>query len=89
MKKRSPVFSLLGACHNFHVTMHPFNNLTLAKFLFLAVLLNSAGKIGRLSDCMYISLNGSETILKQIMETMEETFMLLALLTMLLSDSLF
>ena len=44
MTKRYPVFSLLGACHDFHVTMYLFiflivSCLTLAKF-FLAVLLN-------------------------------------------------
>ena len=58
-------------------------------FFFLAVLLNSLGKLCRLSNCMYISLNSSKTILKQTMEQMEESLMLLALLTMYLSDSLF
>ena len=59
-----------------------------AKFLFLAALPNSVGKLCRSSYCMYISLNSSETILKQNMEQTEEAFMLLALLTMCLSDSL-
>ena len=60
----------------------------LAKFLFLAVWLTSVGKLCRSSYCMYIYLNSYETILKQNMEQMEETFMLLASLTMCLSDSL-
>ena len=59
-----------------------------AKFLFLAALPNSVGKLCRSSYCMYISLNSSETILKQNMEQTEEAFMLLALLTISLSDSL-
>ena len=58
----------------------------MAIFLFLAVLLNSAGKICGLSYCMHISLSISKSILKQNREKIEETFMLLALLTMCLSD---
>ena len=57
------------------------SNLILAKFSLLVVLLNSLGKLCRLSYCLYISLNSSKTILKQNMEKMEETFTLLALLT--------
>ena len=95
MTKRCPIISLLGILQNFHVTiymfltLHNFNSKQLAKFSFLAVLLNSAYELCRLSYCMYISLKNSKTTLKQNMEHMGETFMLLALLTTCLSKSLF
>ena len=89
MTKRYSAFSLLEARYNFHVfiflTLQKFH----IKFLFLAVLLNSLCKLCCLSYCMYISLNAFKTTLKQNMKQMEESFMLLALLTMCLSDSLF
>ena len=53
------------------------SKLTLDKFSFSAVLLNSVGKLCRLSYCMYIPQNSSKTILKRNMKQMEETFMLL------------
>ena len=82
--KRYPVFSLLGARHDFHVLcifliLQKFHT----KFLFLAVLLNSLGKLCRLRIFFPEQF---KTILKQNMEQMEESFMLLALLTMCLSD---
>ena len=62
MTKRYPVFSLLGARYNFHQVAYLFNsaevlvsNLTLAKFLFLAVLLNLANEFCRLSNrCIFL-----------------------------------
>ena len=63
--RSSPKFSCLGLI------------VTLAKSSFLAVLLNSEGKLCRLSYCIYIFRSSSKTILKQNMEQMEETFMLL------------
>ena len=48
----------------------------MAIFLFLAVLLNSTGKICCLSYCMHISLSISKSILKQNREQIEETFVI-------------
>ena len=87
MTKQYPVFSLIGAGHNFHVTINLFNsekfnikyrnlivsNLTLATFLFLSVLHNSVGKLCRLSYSMYISLNSSEQFLNKIWNKCKKT----------------
>ena len=59
------------------------SNLTLAKFLFLAVLRSP------LTYWIYISMKKYKKIPKQNMEQMKESCMSLALLTMFLSDSLF
>ena len=56
---------------------------------YITITINSVVKFCRLSYRMYIFQNSSKTILKHNMDQMEETFMLLELLTTCLSNSLF